>query len=363
MYGWLNKYLGLGLDDPIVADDYVPLTREETSVWDAAHPKPASGEAEERRVTSWWTAVAERQMAELRPHDSASLDRYRDVVGGAVAAMLNRDVPSARDIVVDAESALLVNGVYVRHGLLKQPRWGELTPFVELRPAQSTGAVAVWLDPRGGIGVLGADRQASAAIAPLLRAGVTVVGIDVFGTGAFATGGTPARNRLVEGTPFAPYTYGYNLPLVIQRTHDVLAALRYARSLATPTVAAGPQPRAAGAVYLVGLGAEAGTWAALARAAAPALADRVAIDSGGFRFGSIDAIDDPAFLPGGAKYDDVPGLLSLGAPGPLWIAGEGPKAPAVLAASYAAAGARPALAVSTARGAEVPIEAIKWLLR
>ena len=55
MYGWMNTYLGLGLDDPIVADDYVPLTREETSVWDAAHPKPASGEAEERRVTSWWT--------------------------------------------------------------------------------------------------------------------------------------------------------------------------------------------------------------------------------------------------------------------------------------------------------------------
>ena len=351
MYGWMNKYLGLGLEDPIVADDYVPLTREETSVWDAAHPKPASGEAEERRVTSWWTAVAERQMAALRPHDASSLDRYREVVGGAVAVMVNRGVPSAGDIVVDADSALLVNGVYVRHGLLKQPRWGELTPFVELRPAQSTGAVAVWLDPRGTVGVLGADGQPSTAIGPLLQAGVTVIGIDAFGTGAFASGGAPARNRLVEGTPFAPYTYGYNSPLIVQRAHDVLASLRYARSTATK------------GVWLVGLGRETGAWAALARAAAPALADRAAIDSGGFRFGSIDAIDDPAFLPGGAKYDDVPGLLSLGAPGPLWLAGEGAKAPAVLAASYAAAGATRALAVSTARGADVQIEAIKWLLR
>ena len=91
--------------------------------------------------------------------------------------------------------------------------------------------------------------------------------------------------------------------------------------------------------------------------------DRAAIDTGGFRFATVDAIDDAAFLPGGAKYDDLPGLLSLGAPGPLWLAGEGAKAPAVLAASYAAAGATRALVVSTARGADVQIEAIKWLLR
>ncbi len=351
MYGWMNKYLGLGLEDPIVADDYVPLTREETSVWDRAHPKPASGEAEERRVTSWWTSVAERQMADVRPHDAASLDRYRAVVGGAVAVMVNRGIPSADDIVVDAGSALLKGGAYVRRGVLQQPRWGELTPFVEVKPAQSTGAVAVWLDPRGTVGVLGTDDQAATAIAPLLQAGVTVVGIDVFGTGAFATGGAPVRNRLVEGTPFSPYTYGYNSPIVIQRTHDVLAALRYARSTATKSVS------------LVGLGPDAGTWAALARAAAPSLVDRAAVDTGGFRFVTVATIDDAAFLPGGAKYDDLPGLLSLGAPGPLWLAGEGAKAPAVLAASYAAAGAPRALAVSTARGAGVQTEAIKWLLR
>jgi hypothetical protein len=351
MYGWMNKYLGLGLDDPIVADDYVPLTREETSVWDAAHPKPASGEAEERRVTSWWSSAAERQMADLRPRDGASLDRYREVVGGAVAVMVNRGVPSADDIVVDADSALLANGVYVRHGLLKQSRWGELTPFVELRPAQSTGAVTVWLNPGGTVGVLGTDGQASTAIAPLLQAGVTVVGIDVFGTGAFATGGAPVRNRLVDGTPFAPYTYGYNSPLVIQRTHDVLAALRYARSTATRTVS------------LVGLGAEAGTWAALARAAAPSLLDRAAIDTGGFRFATVNAIDDPAFLPGGAKYDDLPGFLALAAPSPLWLAGEGPKPPAVVAASYAATGSPKALTLSRATAAKAADDAVKWLLR
>src|SRR5262249_47717191 len=158
------------------------------------------------------------------------------VVGGAVAVMMNRGVPSADDVVADAGSALLVGSAYVRRGVLQQPRWGEVTPFVQLQPTQPTGAVAVWLDPQGTAGVMGADGQPSSAVAPLLQAGITVVGIDVFGTGAFVSGGAPARNRLVAGTPFAPYTYGYNSPLIVQRTHDVLAALRYARSNATKSV-------------------------------------------------------------------------------------------------------------------------------
>jgi hypothetical protein len=29
------------------------------------------------------------------------------------------------------------------------------------------------------------------------------------------------------------------------------------------------------------------------------------------------------FLPGGAKYLDLPGMISLNAPHPLWIKGEG----------------------------------------
>ena len=36
------------------------------------------------------------------------------------------------------------------------------------------------------------------------------------------------------------------------------------------------------------------------------------------------SIGDLNFLPGGAKYGDLPGMLALGAPGELWLAGEGP---------------------------------------
>ncbi len=164
---------------------------------------------------------------------------------------------------------------------------------------------------------------------------------------------------MVPGGPIAPYSYGYNSPLIVQRVHDVLAALRFARSgglppqesvtltAQSPTEAteqrAAGRPRGAEApapqrsrVYLIGFGKDAGVWAALARAAAPDLVDRAAIDTGGFRFSSVTAIDAAAMLPGAVKYGDVPGFLAL-ATSPLWLAGEGPRPPAIVLAAFAAA--------------------------
>lgn len=59
---------------------------------------------------------------------------------------------------------------------------------------------------------------------------------------------------------------------------------------------------------------------AAARAvAAGTLADAV-IDTGDFRFAGVDAIQSPGFLPGGAKYLDVPGLIAVAPTGNLLFA-------------------------------------------
>ena len=51
--------------------------------------------------------------------------------------------------------------------------------------------------------------------------------------------------------------------------------------------------------------------------------DRAAVDTGGFRFGKILSYRDPMFQPGGSKYLDVPGLITLNGDLPLRLAGEG----------------------------------------
>jgi hypothetical protein len=378
MYSWMNSTLKLGLPEPIVEEDFKPLTQAETTVWTAEHPAPAKGEAEERRVTAWWSSASDRALSASMPRDAASLGRYREVVGGALAAMLGGDLPGPGDVTAEAGAqGKDVEGGIARRGTLHVPGSSEGTAFVQLTPRNPSGATAIWVDARGSAGLIDANSQLRSAVVALLAAGVTVIGVDV-------ADGDAASNRMVPGALVAPYTYGYNSPLIVRRVHDVLVALRFARGRGlapqesltlTPqspaeaadqredrraaTAPAAPQPGAP-RVYLLGFGKDAGIWAALARAVAPDLVDRAAIDTGAFRFSSVTAIDDAAMLPGAVKYGDVPGFLAL-ATSPLWLAGEA-QTPAVVGAAFKAAGVPKAVTLGKGTSAEAELAAVKWLM-
>ena len=66
------------------------------------------------------------------------------------------------------------------------------------------------------------------------------------------------------------------------------------------------------------------------------------------------------FLPGGAKYGDVPALLALSSPGKIVIAGEGAALPDIVKTAYDAVGSKDA-AVLAGTGAEVRAAAISAL--
>ena len=376
MYAWMNTQLKLGLPEPVVEEDFKPLTREEATVWTADHPAPAKGEAEERRVTSWWTSASDRALSGALPHDAASLDRYREVVGGALATMLG-DGPGASEVTaVPGSERKDIEGGIAQRGTLRVAKSSEEPAFVQLTPRNPSGAMAVWLNTRGGGGLLDANGQPRPAVGTLLAAGVTVIGVDV-------AGGDDGRNRMVAGGPVAPYTYGYNSPLIVQRVHDVLAALRFARSgglqppesvtltAQSPTEAAdqraAPRAGAAPAAASARRTSRVSAWIRQGRRrlggsrtrGSADLVDRAAIDTGGFRFSSVTAIDDAAMLPGAVKYGDVPGFLAL-ATSPLWLAGEG-QTPAVVSAAFKAAGVPNAVTLGKATGPQAEAAAIKWL--
>lgn len=65
-----------------------------------------------------------------------------------------------------------------------------------------------------------------------------------------------------------------------------------------------------------------GAIAVAARATTGKAIAKAAVDTAGFRFGQLLDYRDPMFLPGGAKYLDVPGLLCVASAHPLWVAGE-----------------------------------------
>jgi dienelactone hydrolase len=307
MYGFLSRHLGLGFDEPVLEEDFVPLTREEATVWTAAHPAPPGGEAHERAVTTWWQADTDRQLAP--PRTPAALESWRALVGGAIKAIVGTTSMAAAPPLRDS----------------RMPRPKGIVVIAAGGPNSTSTALA-------------------GVTASLEKAGLLVDVVDVSGAA------WPATNHLVANRHAAAYTFGYNAPQAVERAGLLAARLRIARRV-------GDGIR----VTLVALDGPSAAWAALAAASAPDTVDRAAFVTGGFRFASVKTMEDVAFLPGAVKYGDLPAMLALLAPKPLWIGDESAAQPSLLRDVYAAAGATDALTVSRAKGERLRGDVMKWI--
>ena len=366
MYRWFNRHLKIGLTEPIEERDYQRLTRTEMSVWDDQHPQPAAGAEAERNVLQWWHEDSKKQLDGLAPHDSSSLVRYREVVGEAWNVLLGRGLPEASDLETQVTDQQQCDGHRMESGVLRNRPHGEELPFTYLSPANWNGQTIVWLDAQGKAGLWGCGGKFRPAIQQLLDAGTVVLGVDLFCQGEFLLEQKPfEQTRQVEFKleiknprqleilrEAAAYTFGYNHPVFAQRVHDVLTALAMIRSRQEM-----PQRTA-----LLGLRG-AGHWAAAACALAGNSIDAAAIDTQGFRFGQLLDLRDPDFLPGAAKYGDLPTTLALAAPLPVWLAGEGDSLPASVAAAYQAAGALEQVELWSGDVAERDHSAVEWVLQ
>ena len=331
MYAWVNKQLKLGCQEPIVEEDFKPLSIAEMSVWDENHPKPKGGDDYERSLLKQITADSEKQIEALVPRDAASLAEYRRIVGGALEVMIGRGAPPKGGVQADLRACQDFGQCRLAKMLLRYAAEGEEIPVVLLEPRTSVREVAIVLDAQGKQGLFDASGVPRANVRSLLDNGTAVVGVDLFGQGEFTPDGKPlAKARLFHQRgweKYLGYTLGYNHPLFAQRVHDVLSVISYLKS----TRPAGVKLRLIGPKG-------AGHWAAAARAIAGGMIDEATIDTGGFRFAAIRTLDHPDLLPGGAKYLDLPGILALSAPHPMELSGEGSQAPPVVAAAYRAAG-------------------------
>ncbi|MBI85839.1 MAG: acetylxylan esterase [Planctomycetaceae bacterium] len=358
MYRWFNKHLHLELPEPIQERDYLRLTRKELTVWNDDHPRPPGGDELERRVLEWWHQDAQEQLARYTPKDESSWQKYREVVGGAIDVLLGRRLPAAADL--DWEMLLHENhGDYsLERGLLTNKPQGAELPVLLLAPKQSNGHVVVWIDAVGKQGLFREADQLRPEILRLLDAGSSVIGVDLLLQGDFLAGKPPSpRTRSVEkDREAAAFPFGYNHTLFARRVHDVLTVLAFARD----------HGKAATRVDLVGLQG-AGHWVAAASAQAasalaPGVIDRVAVDTQGFRFGKLLDIHHPDFLPGAAKYGDLPGMLTLATPASLWLAGEGSQVPDLIATAYQAADPVSQVVAWDGDAADRRAAAVDWLL-
>ena len=308
-YSLLNKHFKLGHEDPVIERDYAPLPKEKLTVWDDAHPAPKAGDPEfERGLLRWLKTDAQQQLDAL-----ARTDEGREkVLRPAIETLIGRPYAQAGAITFPDASAQWRDSHFRTQGRLLNATYGEEVAIDWLQPIKPTGEVVVWLDDAGK----GSARLPDGTIRPELQEmidrGVGVLTADLF----LQDDKKLKQTRVVTGPREVPaYTYGYNHALFAQRVHDVMTITSY---LLTPRDASQPVVKK---VSLAGFG-QMGVVAAAARAVTGGAIAKAAIDTGGFRFGRLLDYRHPMFLPGGAKYLDVPGLLCVASAQPLWVAGE-----------------------------------------
>ncbi|MBY0588180.1 hypothetical protein K2X85_13450 [bacterium] len=323
MYEFFNKHLSLGQTSPIVEPDFEPLSKDELTVWTDQYPKPEISDDAEVAVLKALASASDQQMEEYKPTSSERMHAFRETVGGAWASMIGRALPGAEEINFRVATKATGEGTTLIHGSIDFAARQESSPATVIHqdgPLPRT--VIVWISPEGRSAVEenGSPRP---VIRQMVSRGLGVIGVDLLYQGTHGNR-AGSRSRAIENDREAAcFVLGYSSPLFAQRVHDVLSAIAYARQWVGPE----------GTIRLAGAPGAAGWIAAAAFVAGPAI-ERVALATDGFRFNQITDIEDPNLLPGAVKYGDLPALLALLAPVPLWIHGESEAADELPAIMY-----------------------------
>ena len=311
MYSWMNRHLELGLKEPIEETDWPLFSEEEAAMWTDEHPAPPSGVDYERKLLQ---QLDERDRAVLFDHSPGAGDQTTDylrIIGTAWNTIIDRDLPASSDIqrtkIWKEERA-----GYLEFGdLLTLTSHGEQLPVISLYPQTTewNSEVVLWVDGDGKSGLFSGDGL-HPDVDRLMRAGYAVVAADLCGQGEFTTN-RQTRNenpRVKNPRTYAGYTYTYNNTLFVQRVHDILTLTAWITS----------DEHSPDALHAVGTNGG----GALLAAARPVAGDKlrnVAVVANGFRFADLTRWQDAQFVPGAVKYGDLPGLLMLSAPHPMWV--------------------------------------------
>lgn len=321
LYGWVNDHFGLGFEKPILERDFEIALRDELSVWDAAHTQPAGGEAFERRLLRTWAENVDEQMQSQLHGDAKQREQLAHTLQDGWRACLglttmlsdtvvseladgglrfeNADLPQWEVHVVQQETPTAE-----RRATLEEISTGERrATLAQSLPDPAASHAAIMESPKGSQDDLQIEIKngESTKLWSIRLAGQQTAESD-----------TPSERiqwqALVENPRLAAaYTYGYNLPLFAQRAQQLGFALQTLASRspqATITLRAhcAALPLAAAAMLV----ATDRTKPDSAPAATLAL-DSVVDD---FSFAQVASIRDPNFLPGAARYWDVPGLVA-----------------------------------------------------
>jgi hypothetical protein len=304
MYRWFKEHLPLDDSAPVEETDFWPIPREELTVFDDEHPRPANATGAEG-VRASLTQVMTEQSNELIPRDAESMARFRDVVGPAARVLLDAGIPAVDEVESESTALPYGEGVTLLKGTYGREGTGESVPFALLVPEVASGHLVTWFDDAGKSHLFEENGQPRPEVRQLLNQGIAVGSADLFLTGELM--GKEFADRLPVDERYSGYTFGYNKTVLAQRVRDVLTGIGSISGFERIT--------------LIGTG-KMGVVCALARGLAGNTIDRCIVNLNGFSFDKVTSTADPMYLPGALRYGGLGGLAGLGAPHPLTIGGD-----------------------------------------
>ena len=314
MYAFMNKHLDLGFAEVPPERDYKYQGETELTVWNAEHPAPQGGDDFENSLLQTWHKDTHSTLDGLLTKQAKSLRQFKEVVGGGIDIVVGQGLPKATRLDWEQTHKQAINGCLEIGGTLTNLDSQSANPILFLYPENWNQKVVIWITESGKSGLYQNDGTLNANVKSLIDQQYCVVGVDLLYQGEFlADGKQPHRTRRVESNAreAAAYSFGFNHTLFARRTHDILTTISFVfhhESL--------PED-----ISLVALDST-GPLAIAARAQARGVISKLAANTGGFRFANVQDIHSPNFLPGGAQYFDLPGMLAVATPASTWLAGE-----------------------------------------
>ncbi len=346
MYRWFARFLML--DGPLDESEIHFVPPNELSVFDDQHPRPAGGDEFEKSLLQYWSQDSQKLLSRLVPSDNASLEKYRAQIGGPLQVTLGRR-PNEEPVVFKIAKGFKTDepdhGRIRRSFVLRNTMGEEFTTTIQ---ANNKSDPVVLIVDSSGAHVLDEDSPRHKLVDGILTNGFSAATIDHH----FINQVNLKSTRQVENNrDFAGYTLGYNSPQIIKKLHDYVGL-----------IFADPQPLER-IRFLVSTDSESAGLAALTAAVSSGKLDGVAIDTCGFRFANIRDIRSPNFLPGGEKYFDIPGYLSLVDANWLLVVGESAESLKLVSAARKVRQSDDRLEIFTANSQDSEQLVADWLRR
>ena len=315
MYQWMNQHLELGLDIPVIEQDFKRVTESEASVWNDDHPAPKqTGVLHEQSVCQWWDKQSNFILAQSYPKDQESFEAYKSLYGKAWEIIFDQGLPNTT--VWEELGSNDTDLLSISRTLIRCPERGTEIPMLVVSNRERPEGYLVWTAAKGKDIAFDQQGAPTSRLSRLVNQNIRVLIPDLIHQGEWA-GGQSKENgqRLVDDKrAYSAFSYGYNRSLAAERSSDLLTVIAAAKRKIQESGQALP-------LYLLG-DKDTAAWAAPSAAIAGSVIDHAILQTDGFRFSSVTSFKDEQFVPGSVKYGDVPSLLALRAPYRTTIIGE-----------------------------------------